>query len=142
MPNLGLFRNVIMPWAKRAMMYGEHYAGVGLSRGHTMLKSNLGTGWAALKSNPRRAASGVLGMGTLRQAGMGFRTAGRAMRRGGGMQDPYVRMGLGMGFGSIGKWATGGGYTGAARFGVGAARTGGVMAAADFLNPWGLGWGD
>jgi hypothetical protein len=54
--------------------------------------------------------------------------------------------------GALGRWATGGGvfkprggfrpYQGAARAGIGAARVGGTAAAADFLNPWGFGWGD
>jgi hypothetical protein len=104
-------------------------------KGFATIRSNAGIGWSALKSNPR----GVMGMGTLRQAGMGFRAGARGLYRGDMIR---ADMGLRMGFGSLGKWATGGGYTGAARIGVGAARTGAALGAADFLNPWGLGWGD
>lgn len=131
----GLFRNVIGPWAKRAGQTAMGWAsGVG-GKGFSTIKSNAGIGWAALKSNPK----GVMGMGTLRQAGMGFRAGARGLYRGDMIR---ADMGLRMGFGSLGKWATGGGYTGAARIGVGAARTGAALGAADFLNPWGLGWGD
>lgn len=139
----GLFRDVIGPWAQRvgrgAMEWGSRVGGKGFST----MKSNAGMGWAALKQNPK----GVMGIPTLRQAAGGFRSAGRSLR-GGGLESAIrgtnmrFQMGMGMGMGSLGKWATGGGYTGAARYAVGAGRIGGALAAADFLNPWGLGWGD
>jgi hypothetical protein len=133
--NPGLFRNVIGPWARRtgraAMQWAEGAGG----KGFATIKSNAGIGWSALKSNPK----GAMGISTLRQAGMGFRAGARGFYRGDMIRG---EMGLRMGFGSLGKWAAGGGYTGAGRIGVGAARTGAALGAADFLNPWGLGWGD
>ena len=135
--------------------------------------------FGALRANAAfNAIRGVAGFGTLRQAGMGFRSAYKAAggargigRMGAGLsavgigatkagdfragvgtvmgvgkalgaRTPRMGMGMRMGVGSIGKWATGGGYTGARRVGVAAARVGGAGAAADFMNPWGLGWGD
>ena len=82
-------------------------------------------------------------------AGAGIATAGAARGMGAGlMANPRFSMGMRMGFGSIGKWAMGSPPTIGARLpvgqvmGRGAARVGGAVAAADFLNPWGLGWGD
>lgn len=137
--------------------------------------------FGALRANAAfNAIKGVAGFGTLRQAGMGFRSAykaaggvrgikaagqglgtiglvgkrlegARAGMRWAGQAGreylgakPRIGMGMRMGVGSIGKWATGGGMgrTGIRRAGVAAARVGGAGAAADFMNPWGLGWGD
>lgn len=139
----GLFRDVIGPWARRtgkaALGWAERMGGKGFST----MRANAGFGWAALKANPKA----VMGIPTLRQAMGGFRSAGVSLRGGGfesALRGTNVRFGMGMsmGVGSLGKWATGAGYQGAARYGVGAARVGGAIAAADFLNPWGLGWGD
>lgn len=139
----GLFRNVIGPWARGVAEAGMAWAKGAGGKGFSTIASNAGIGWSALKSNPKA----VLGMPTLRQAVGGFRSAATSLRGGGlqsAMRGQNLRFGMGMrmGVGSIGKWAGGAGYTGGARVGVGAARVGGVYAAADFLNPWGLGWGD
>ena len=105
-----------------------------------------------------KAAGGVAGirqsLGGMYTAGMlegstmggGFRAG---MRTAGGVgrdilaANPRIGMGARMGFGSLGKWATGGGGAWTlGRAGRMGARLGGGAAAADFLNPWGLGWGD
>ncbi len=91
----------------------------------------------------RSLASTVGGVGQLRNAGRLFMKGGRAIGRG--------RMGRGKGFiGMAGRemagWAGGAGFTGARRGAISAARIGGTAlaagATADFLNPWGLGFGD
>lgn len=80
----------------------------------------------------------------------GLRQAGRLFMKGGGYYQ-QGRMGMARGYyGRAGRaaagWFGGAGFTGARRGGIAAARIGGAavggMAAADFLNPWGLGWGD
>ena len=143
----GLFRNVIGPWARRmgrsAMGFAE---GVG-GKGFSTIKSNAGIGWSALKSNPKGVMTDIAGVGQLRGIGRmaGNLRPGRFTRAGmgpmsytgGNIQTLGPQVGA-----NIGRWATGAGYRGAARVGVGATRIGGGMAAADFLNPWGLGFGD
>jgi hypothetical protein len=143
----GLFRNVIGPWARRtgraAMGWAEGAAGKGFST----MRSNAGIGWAALKANPRGVMSDIMGVGQLRGVGRmasnlrpgRFTRAGMGpgYYTGGNIQTLGPQVGV-----NFGRWATGAGFTGGARVGVGAARIGGTAAAADFLNPWGLGWGD
>lgn len=146
--NPGLFRNVIGPWARRTGRAAMGWAKGTGGRGFSTIRSNAGIGWSALKANPRGVAADIMGVGQLHGVG----------RMAKGLRMPTVRPGVGGGpaylsGGNIttlgpqvgvnfGRWATGAGYTGAARAGVGAARIGGTAAAADFLNPWGLGWGD
>ena len=126
MANPGLFKNIIGPWARRL---GQ--------RGFGNLKANAGFGWKALKANP----STFMGTGQLRAMG----------RVAGSMRSGNIRS-LGPELGRMaGRWAMGGGVygspqmRGAARLFRGGAAAGGIAAggaAADFLNPWGIGWGD
>ena len=144
----GLFRNVIGPWARGVAEAGMAWAKGAGGKGFSTMATNAGIGWSALKSNPKGVASSIMGVGNLRGIG---RMAGslrlpRAMPGAGGGPG-YLSGGnittLGPQVGiNFGRWATGAGFRGAARAGVGAARIGGTYAAADFLNPWGLGWGD
>jgi hypothetical protein len=111
-------------------------------------------GWGRL----RGAARGIgRGAGEMRSA-MSEMNAG--MRGGGSvspeMLEPMMQrykaggMDVGRGVGRMGKWATGAGAGGGGRrVGAAALRMGAVAggvgagaATADFLNPWGLGWGD
>jgi hypothetical protein len=118
----GLFRDIIGPRAKNA-----------LGRGYTSLKSNLGFGWSALKGDPGT----VMGMNQLRGVG----TMARHLRPGNiRTMGPEVARGLG-------RWGSAADLRGQGKLrGLGvASRVGGIGAAAagaDFLNPWGLGWGD
>lgn len=134
--NPGLFRNVIGPWARRmgqgAMGWGR---GAGI-KGFNTIKSNAGFGWRALKGNPGR----MMGVNQLR--GMG--RVARQLR-------PGNIESLGPELGYMGKrWMMGGEFTtgrmrDTAMMLRGGGTVGGIaggMAAADFLNPWGLGWGD
>lgn len=101
---------------------------------------------AAARGIGRGAAStfrGARNAGAMYQAGMRGPAIGMGMA--GGMRQ------MGAGFRSMGRWATGAGagVTGMRRAGVAAGRIGalgagaiGAGAAADFMNPWGLGWGD
>lgn len=127
----GFFRNVAGPWA-RGLGRG---ARVGLrgSKGFANIRSNIGFGFSALKGDPKT----VMGFGQLQALGR----QGRALR-------PGNVMGLGreMGYG-LRRWGTAADLTGQGRLrGVAlGARAGGVgvgVAGADFLNPWGIGFGD
>lgn len=118
----GLFRDIIGPRAKNA-----------LGRGYTSLKSNLGFGWSALKNDPGT----VLGANQLR----GIQRMGQQMRPGNAnVMGPEIARGLG-------RWGSAADLKGQGKLrGLAvASRIGGVAsvgAGADFLNPWGLGWGD
>ena len=132
----GLFRDVIGPWAerlgRRAMGFAERQGVRGVQKGFSTIRSNAGFGWRALKRNPQR----MMGVGQLRAMG---RVAG-AMRPG------NIRA-LGGELGHMGKrWITGAEFTTGKMRSTAMALRGGALlggvAAADFLNPWGLGWGD
>lgn len=125
----GLFRNVLAPFAKRmgqgAMDYG--------AKGFSSMKANMGYGWSALKSDPKA----LMGFGDLQAVGR----LGRAIRPGNvGALGPQMGR-------SLRRWGTGADLAGqGGKRGVGVASrwgaVGGAAAGADFLNPWGLGWGD
>lgn len=91
----------------------------------------------------RALASTVGGAGQLRNAGRLFMKGGRAMGRGAaGRGKGYI----GMAGRQMAEWGGAAGFSGARRGAIAGARIGGATlgagAAADFLNPWGLGWGD
>jgi hypothetical protein len=133
----GLFRNVIGPWAKRAgstaMGWGQRYGG----KGFTTVKSNAGFGWAALKQAGPGRMFGTDQLRNMYGVAKGLRP------------DNYRTLGPELG-GMARRWAGGAGFMTprmkrAAQIYRGGAAAGGVvggMATADFLNPWGLGWGD
>lgn len=102
----------------------------------------------------RRFAGAARGIGRGARATYGGVRGGMGMYRA-GMRGPAIGWGarggvaeMGQGFRRMGRWAMGAGY-GGGRAGAIAAR-GGMMAggaiaggaALDFMNPWGLGWGD
>lgn len=91
----------------------------------------------------RALASSVGGMGQLRTAGKAYMHAGRAFGAG---RQGAGRAWLGLAGRTAVRWGGAAGNTGARRGAISAARIGGATlgagAAADFLNPWGLGWGD
>jgi len=130
---MGLFRDVIEPWAKRYGRAGS-WLGRGVAKkGFTDLKSNVGYGFSALKGDP----STVMGMGELEAVGR----LGRAIKPG-NITALAPQMGR-----SLRRWGMGADLAGQGRLrGVGVASRlgaiGGGAATADFLNPWGLGWGD
>jgi hypothetical protein len=115
------------------MGWGERYGG----KGFNTVKSNAGFGWAALKATgPGR----MMGVDQLR--GMGNVIKG--MNTGNFMQSGRELGGMAR------RWGKGAGFMTprmkrAAQVYRGGAVAGGVVGgigAADFLNPWGLGWGD
>jgi len=91
----------------------------------------------------------TLGWGELKAGASNLRSGFQAMNKAGGS---FTALEAGMnqyvgGSRQLGAWAAGGFVGGGAgRVGRSAARIGGVAfgagATADFLNPWGLGWGD
>ncbi len=88
-------------------------------------------------------AKSFMGWGAIRGAGRGL---GRGIRGiGAGQYAEGSQQILGAGR-RLGGWATASGFQGGRRAGAIAARMGGAGlgagATADFLNPWGLGWGD
>lgn len=123
------------------------------------LASNMGF-------NSFRAMAGAFfGGGTLRSAWEAFGMAGREMQKFGGYMTQRTgavpiggkatttaaaRRGMAQGRGFLKDWAVGRdlgpGFTRMQQRGIGAARVGGAAAGgagvADFMNPWGFGWGD
>ena len=99
-------------------------------------------------------AKSFMGWGELRAAGANIRGGmgqlGYAARgKAGTFRSQVTRAGteqLGGGMRQLGAWATGGFVGGKGQVGRAAGRIGGatigVGAGVDFLNPWGLGWGD
>lgn len=128
----GLFRNVIGPWARRTGKAAMGWAGGAGGKGFSTIKSNAGFGWRALKQNPAR----MMGVNQLRGMGRVARNV-----RPGNIRELAPELGY-MGR----RWITGGEFTtGRMRDAAMMTRVGaiaGIPAAADFLNPWGLGWGD
>ncbi len=132
-PMKGLFRNVVGPWARNMLRGGK--AGAGRGYGH--LKSNAGFGFSALKGDPKT----VMGYGQLEALGR----QGRALRPWNlHTLGPQMARGVGR-WGSAGELAGQGKLRGLA-IGSRVAAPGvavlGAGAGLDFLNPWGLGWGD
>ena len=120
---------------------------------HTTLRSNEGyNSFSAIMGGKRFSASArMIGRGA-KETYRGAQEAGGMMQAGmrgpavGRAADPGLAM-MGKGFKGMGSWISGAGSgtTGLKRAGVIAARAGAPvtgLAAADFLNPWGLGWGD
>lgn len=112
-------------------MFGRLMANQGFNKFLATARSFMG--WNALKHTGTR-------LGRAGQAGMQY---GRS-----GGQSSYFRgqmtgnlQGAGR---NLSTWARAGGNRGrqAARLGGAAAAPLGLAAGADFLNPWGLGWGD
>jgi hypothetical protein len=116
-------------------MYQGGRAGAG--RGFSSLKSNLGFGFSALKGDPKT----VLGFNQLQSLGRNAQairpgnvgTLGRSMTR------------------TLGRWGTAADLAGqgklralavGSRIAAPGVATLAGLAGADFLNPWGLGWGD
>lgn len=110
--------------------------------GRIMGLRRFGAAARGIGRGAKSAYGGAVGAGKMYQAGMRGPAIGYGME--GGMRQ------MGQGFRRMGRWATGGGYgRGAGRVGAAAARMGGLGAGAvgagaamDFMNPWGLGWGD
>ncbi len=132
-PMQGLFRNVIGPWARNTLRGGR----AGATRGYGYLKSNAGFGFSALKGDPKT----VMGYGQLTALGR----QGRALRpRNLHTLGPQMAHGVGR-WGSAGELA-GQGKLRSLAIGARVAAPGtavlGGAAGLDFLNPWGLGWGD
>ncbi len=136
-PGQGLFRNVIRPWDKRTFGGAMGSVRASATRGYGYLKSNAGFGFSALKGDPKT----VMGHGQLQALGR----QGRALR-------PWNLHTLGpqMGHG-VGRWGSAGELAGqgklrglaiGARVAAPGAAVLGATAGLDFLNPWGLGWGD
>lgn len=129
----GLFRNVIGPAAKRMYQGGR----AGATRGYGSLKANLGFGFSALKGDPKT----VMGFSQLQHLG-----------RQGRMLQPGNIRGLGPSMGrNFARWGSAGDLAGqgklrglaiGARVAAPGAAFLGAKAGLDFLNPWGLGWGD
>lgn len=137
---LGLFRDVIGPVVGPVAKWFGRGARWEAKRGFGALKSNAGFGWSALKGDPRT----VMGLGGLETMGRFARGAGASAR---GMNPRGVWENM-RGFGkAAGGWfsaadlAGQGKLRGIAGIARGASIPGAFMAA-DFLNPWGLGWGD
>jgi hypothetical protein len=134
----GLFRNVIGPWAKRTGRAAHGWASGAGGKGFSTIKSNAGFGWAALKATgPQRM------MGTDQLLNMWDVAEGLT-------RENYRTVGTELG-GMARRWAGGAGFMtprmqGAARMyrrgAAGAVGGIGAQRAADFLNPWGLGFGD
>lgn len=134
----GLFRNVIGPWAKRTGGAAMGFASRHGAKGFNTVKSNAGFGWAALKAaGPQR----MMGTDQLRN----MYGVAKGLTR-----ENYRTVGTELG-GMARRWAGGAGFMtprmqGAARMyrrgAVGAVGGIGAAGAVDFLNPWGLGWGD
>ena len=129
----GLFRNVIGPAAKRMYQGGR----AGATRGYSSLKANLGFGFSALTGDPKT----VMGFGQLTALGR----QGQALRPGN-----VLGLGRQMGY-TARRWGTAADLTGqgklrglavAGRIAAPGVAFMGAKAGADFLNPWGLGWGD
>ncbi len=118
-----------MRWLGRAVK--------GLGRGFSSIKSNAGYGFSALKGDPKTVLGGGVLMPTIRSLQAGEHRAGQLGWR-------NVMKGAGSNlktWGSVSDLAGQGRLRGVA----GASRAGAVaggMAGLDFLNPWGLGWGD
>lgn len=121
-------------------MFARLMANKGLSR--IMGLRHFGAAARTIGRGGREAYRGAYGAGKMYQAGM------RGPAIGYGYEAGMGRMARG--FRGMGRWATGAGYRGpGGRFGAIATR-GGMMAggaiaggaALDFMNPWGLGWGD
>lgn len=132
-PAQGLFRNVIGPWARNTLRGGR----AGATRGYGHLKSNVGFGFSALKGDPKT----VMGYGQLTALGR----QGRALGPGNALT-----LGRSMGH-TLGRWGTAADLRGQGKLrslaiGARVAAPGtavlGGAAGLDFLNPWGLGWGD
>ena len=133
----GLFRNVIGPGIKRFAKGAFGSARTGGGRGYGFLKSNIGFGFSALKGDPKT----VMGFGQLQAMGRQI----QAMR-------PGNMNALGRSTGrTLGRWGSGADLRGQGKLrglaiGSRVAAPGaaflGAKAGLDFLNPWGLGWGD
>lgn len=105
-------------------MFGRLAANKGFNSFMATAKSFMG--WGALKGAGRGVGRGIrgIGAGQYAEGSQQILGAGRRMR----------------------GWGTASGFQGGRRAGAIATRMGGAGfatgATADFLNPWGLGWGD
>ncbi len=88
-------------------------------------------------------AKSFMGWGGIRGAGRGLGRGVRGIGAGQYAEGSQQILGAGR---RLGGWATASGFQGGKRAGAIGARMGGAGfgagATADFLNPWGLGWGD
>lgn len=148
-PAQGLFRNVIGPWAKKMFQGGRAGAG----RGFASIKSNVGYGFSALKGDPKTVlgASGLESMGRrlsalrpgrVQSAGKGGPFgyySGNLREIGGGVLRDFGRWSSASDLAGQGKLR---GVAIASRQVAPTAGLLGLKAGTDFLNPWGLGWGD
>jgi hypothetical protein len=94
-------------------------AGVGLAAGQQAWKGSAGAR-GQMAQGFRQGMAGIAGMGSVNS------------RRGARMYGDVLRR----------QWKNSTGYQRAGMVGAYGGAAGGVGAAADFLNPWGLGWGD
>ena len=121
---------------RRLLQLANEMAGwgyYGMRRGYSRLRGNVGYGFRALKANP----SLVMGFGQPRAAA---RQGKRLRPRNLFTLGPQVAR-------TMGRWGAASDLagTGGLRRTAVAARMGtaaGVTSAADYINPWGLGWGD
>lgn len=125
-------------WLGRAIK-GAGTALRGGGKGFATIRSNVGFGWSALKGDPRT----VFGTSWLRDIGGMASAMGRNPGTYGREPGMWRMVGRNLkGWGTATDLRRHGKLRGLA---VGARMGGagiGVPAAADFLNPWGLGWGD
>lgn len=88
-------------------------------------------------------AKSFMGWGAVRGAGRGLGRGIKGLKAGQYAEGSQQILGAGR---RMGGWAMASGFQGGKRAGAIAARAGGTAfgagATMDFLNPWGLGWGD